>query len=86
VYVTRQPLEGPGEGPVRTALVSAPPVDATDPTGCGDVFGATCCARLLAGDPVEDAVRTATRAAARNAIYRGATGLAAHLRGELVGV
>lgn len=86
VYVTRQALEGPGEGPVRTALVPAPPVDATDPTGCGDVFGATCCARLLAGDPVEDAVRTATRAAARNATYRGATGLAGHLRGELVGV
>lgn len=86
VYVTRKALEGPGEGPVRTALVPAPPVDATDPTGCGDVFGATCCARLLAGDPVEDAVRTATRAAARNATYRGATGLAGHLRGELVGV
>jgi sugar/nucleoside kinase (ribokinase family) len=49
------------------------------------VFGATCCARLLAGDAVEDAVRIANRAAARNATYRGATGLAAHLRGELVG-
>ena len=72
--------------PVRTSLVAAPTVDAVDPTGCGDVFGATCCARLLAGEPVESAVLAANRAAARAATYRGATGLAAHLRGELVGV
>jgi hypothetical protein len=70
----------------RTALIPARHVDAVDPTGCGDVFGATCCARLLAGDDVESAVRAATVAAARNATYRGATGLASHLRGELLGV
>jgi sugar/nucleoside kinase (ribokinase family) len=79
-YVTSDPAGGP----VRTALVPAPVVDAVDPTGCGDVFGATCCARLLAGDEIESAVRAASGAAARNATFRGATGLAAHLRGELV--
>jgi sugar/nucleoside kinase (ribokinase family) len=73
-----------GSGPIRTALVPAPAVDALDPTGCGDVFGATCCARLLAGDGLESAVRTANGAAARNATFRGATGLAPYLRGELV--
>ncbi|HKY60623.1 MAG TPA: PfkB family carbohydrate kinase, partial [Gemmatimonadota bacterium] len=47
---------------------------AVDPTGCGDVFGATLYARLLAGDRVEPAIREATRLAARNATYRGAGG------------
>ncbi len=70
--------------PIRTALVPAPVVDALDPTGCGDVFGATLCARLLAGDPVEPAIREANRLAARNAAYRGASGLARFLKGELV--
>src|SRR4030095_1268498 len=54
-------------GPIRTALVPAPRVDALDPTGCGDVFGAPLCARLLAGDAVEPAIREANRLAARNA-------------------
>lgn len=80
-------LESRGEptlAAIRTELVSAPRVDAIDTTGCGDVFGATCCARLLAGDAVGDALTTANRAAARNATFRGASGLARHLRGELV--
>ena len=42
-------------------------VEAIDPTGCGDVFGAAACARLLAGDSVEDALRHATTLAGRNA-------------------
>lgn len=63
---------------------AAPRVDATDTTGCGDVFGATCFARLLAGDMVATALDVANRAAARNAVFRGATGLPRHLRGELV--
>jgi sugar/nucleoside kinase (ribokinase family) len=74
---------GPGE-PVQSALVPAPAADAADPTGCGDVFGATACARLLAGDPLDGVLRRANAAAARSAGYRGATGLARHLRGELV--
>jgi pfkB family carbohydrate kinase len=69
---------------VRTALVQAPQTEALDPTGCGDVFGAVAFARLLAGDSVESALRHAATLAARNAAFRGATGLSRHLRGELV--
>jgi hypothetical protein len=69
---------------VRTALIPAPAIDALDPTGCGDVFGGAAFARLLAGDPVEAALRQATALAARNAAFRGASGLTRHLRGELV--
>ena len=54
-----------------------------DPTGCGDVWGATHFSRLLAGDSLGDAMRAAHRAAARNVEHRGASGLASHLRGEL---
>jgi hypothetical protein len=68
----------------RTALIPAPSIETLDPTGCGDVFGAAAFARLLAGDPVESALRHATGLAAKNAGFRGATGLARHLRGELV--
>jgi hypothetical protein len=68
----------------RTALIAAPNVETLDPTGCGDVFGAAAFARLLAGDPVEAALRQASTLAARNAGFRGASGLARHLRGELV--
>ncbi|MEO6068553.1 MAG: carbohydrate kinase family protein [Gemmatimonadota bacterium] len=77
-------IHAPKGGTVRSALIPPPPIDAFDPTGCGDVFGATCAARLVAGDDVEQALTTANRAAARNATYRGATGLANHLRGSLV--
>jgi hypothetical protein len=69
---------------VRTALISAPQVETLDPTGCGDVFGAAAFARLLAGDRVEAALQHAAGLAARNAGFRGASGLARHLRGELV--
>lgn len=90
VYFEADRGRGPGvlaqAGAVlRTARVPAPLVDAVDPTGCGDVFGATCCARLLAGDPLERAVAAANQAAARNATFRGAAGLAKFLRGELLG-
>jgi len=68
----------------RSALIPAPRVDALDPTGCGDVFGAAACARLLAGDGVEDALGHAAAMAARNAVLRGAGGLSRHLRGELL--
>ena len=69
---------------VRTARIPASNVDALDPTGCGDVFGAAAFARLLAGDNVETALRHASTLAGRNAAYRGASGLVRHLRGELV--
>lgn len=76
----------PGAGPLRTALVPAAAARVEgpgDPTGCGDVWGATYFSRLLAGDIMSDALATAMRAAARNVEHRGATGLAHHLRGEL---
>lgn len=54
-----------------------------DPTGCGDVWGAVCFARLLAGDGFEAAMAEANRLAARNVSHRGARGLARHLAGRL---
>jgi hypothetical protein len=76
--------DGGTAAPLRTALIPAPAVEALDPTGCGDVFGAAAAARLFAGDTVEAAVRHANAMAARNAAFRGAGGLSRHLRGELV--
>ena len=72
------------QGTVRTALLAPPPVDAIDPTGCGDVFGASLASRLLAGDGLAEALAHANRMGARNAAFRGARGLSSHLRGELV--
>jgi len=69
---------------IRTARIPAPNVDTLDPTGCGDVFGAAAFARMLAGESVEAALGHANTLAGRNAAFRGATGLARHLRGELV--
>jgi sugar/nucleoside kinase (ribokinase family) len=83
--VANRPADRPSVSPtVRSALIPAPSIETLDPTGCGDVFGATCFARLLAGESVEAALRQAARLAARNAAFRGASGLARHLRGELV--
>ena len=75
---------GASAGPVRTALVQVPrAVTDGDPTGCGDVWGSTYFSRLLAGDNFGDAILAAHRAAARNVEYRGATGLANFLRGQI---
>ncbi|MBX3173219.1 MAG: carbohydrate kinase family protein [Gemmatimonadaceae bacterium] len=76
---------GPGR-PLRTALVPATVARVSgpgDPTGCGDVWGATYFSRFVAGDRLSEASRRACDAAARNVEHRGATGLAHHLRGEL---
>jgi len=73
-------------GAVRTARLPAMLANVSgdgDPTGCGDVWGATHFSRLLSGDNLEDAMAAASRAAARNVEHRGATGLASYLRGEL---
>jgi hypothetical protein len=73
-------------GAVRTALVPSVPtrIDGPgDPTGCGDVWGATNFSRLLAGDKLTESMAAASHAASRNVEHRGATGLAQHLRGEL---
>ena len=80
VYFTGQP--------VRTARIPAEggPFLEGDPTGCGDVFGATVTASLLAGLPLEAALRRGTQMAARNVSHRGATGLRDHLLGHLSSV
>lgn len=73
-------------GATRTALVPVDPARVAqggDPTGCGDVWGATFFARLLRGDIMTHALHAAMDAAARNAGHRGASGLGHHLRGEL---
>lgn len=54
-----------------------------DPTGCGDVWGATFFARLLQSDGLESAMVEANRLAARNVEHRGARGLLSYLRGGL---
>lgn len=77
--------------PVRTARVSSEDpgtayLEDGDPTGCGDVFGATAAAALVQGAAVEDALRLAARRAARNVAFRGASGLRDHLLGRLAGV
>jgi hypothetical protein len=69
--------------PIRTERIPAPAVEVVDPTGCGDVFGATCAAHLALGRSLPEAIAAANAAAARNATFRGASGLASHLRGEL---
>ena len=77
-------IHAPKGDAARTELLAPPFVEATDSTGCGDVFGATCAARLAAGDSVTEALQRANRAAARSATYRGATSLAGYLKGALV--
>jgi sugar/nucleoside kinase (ribokinase family) len=71
-------------GPVRTQLVSSElHPRAGDPTGCGDVWGASFFCYLLARRGLDGAMRAANRAAARNVEHRGATGLHHHLLGRI---
>ncbi len=73
-----------GSGPIRTERVGADALrQEGDPTGCGDVWGATCFSRLLHGDSLRSSIDAAHAAAARNVSHRGATGLTRHLRGEI---
>lgn len=71
---------GNGGEAVLSGKVDAEASEATDPTGCGDVWGVTCFASLLAGRSLEESMRRANRVAARNAAFRGAGGLAQYLR------
>jgi hypothetical protein len=80
------PVSGALDGAIRTSRLPAVAPEASrtlDPTGCGDVWGATYFARLLAGDKLGDAIDAAMRAGSRNLTHRGATSLASYLRGEL---
>jgi sugar/nucleoside kinase (ribokinase family) len=79
---TRRRVATPG--PTKSGRVApAGAALAGDPTGCGDVWGATFFARLLAGDDLEAAMATANGFAARNVEHRGAAGLHRHLLGRL---
>jgi hypothetical protein len=85
------PLQWPGTrhrvatpGPARSGMAPAEGPEAVgDPTGCGDVWGATLLARLLGGDQLQSAMIHANRSAAKNVGHRGASGLHRHLRGQL---
>ena len=71
-------------GPTRSARVPSDAGELSgDPTGCGDVWGATFFARLLAADTLDDAMRRANGFAARNVAHRGAAGLHLHLLGRI---
>src|SRR5688572_24274427 len=76
------PVTRPGKALTRKIAPITTP-EAGDPTGCGDVWGATCFCRMLAGDSLETAMTAANRAAERNLRHRGATGLNHFLRGRL---
>jgi len=72
-------------GPISTELIPAQQVaDPLDPTGCGDVFGATVVSFLAQGAEVADAIQRGNRSAASNLSHRGATHLHRHLQGQLV--
>jgi len=78
---TRGRMASPGATRSRRVLADSPRHG--DPTGCGDVWGATCYARLLSGDALEDAMQAANDMAGRNVEHRGADGLHYHLSGRL---
>ncbi|MBI4521303.1 MAG: carbohydrate kinase family protein [Gemmatimonadetes bacterium] len=72
------------ETPTRSGRVAVEGGERTgDPTGCGDVWGATFFARLLGGDALEVALAAANRMGARNVEHRGASGLHAFLMSQL---
>ncbi|HEX8359439.1 MAG TPA: carbohydrate kinase family protein, partial [Longimicrobium sp.] len=70
---------GRGSGPADGFRHPCTPA-AGDPTGCGDVWGATFFASLLGGHGWESAAARAHAAAARKMSVRGATHLYEHLR------
>ncbi len=89
---TPDPMRWPGArhrlaapGTTRSGKVDSEGVRVDgDPTGCGDVWGAVCFGRLLAGEPLEGAMASANLKAARNVAHRGARGLGVHLEGRIV--
>jgi sugar/nucleoside kinase (ribokinase family) len=58
---------------------------ASDPTGCGDVWGAACFASFLSGAAVRDAAAFANRLSAAAAARSGTENLAADLSPQTVG-
>ena len=72
---------GPGS-PTRGAVPLSGPAVRGDPTGCGDVWGATMFAGRLQGRDLRAAMSEANRLAALSVEYRGAEGLHRHLAGS----
>jgi hypothetical protein len=68
---------GVSEGEAPTEPVAA---ELADPTGCGDVWGASCAVSLLAGETAAGAASRANRYAGLAARHRGTMGLAAALK------
>jgi sugar/nucleoside kinase (ribokinase family) len=69
-----------GNGPIGYGAFPPPRnYSSGDPTGAGDVWGATFFSSLLAGLTVKDAIQRAHRFAGRKMAVRGATDLYAHL-------
>ena len=68
------------EGRDRVPTDASPP--AGDPTGCGDVWGATCFVALMMAEPLREAAVAANAAAARKLAHQGADGLYDHLRAD----
>jgi sugar/nucleoside kinase (ribokinase family) len=83
----RAPVVVPGAGARSTVRTRHAPPELRprdgDPTGCGDVWGASFFCSLLARRGLEDAMRRANAAAARNVEHRGASGLHHHLQGRI---
>lgn len=75
------PLGVPGTA--TSGLVNSVEVVEGDPTGCGDVWGSTFFLNLLAGSGLEESMRAANAAAARNVKHRGAAGLYDFLQGRI---
>ncbi len=78
----RSRLATPGTSVSGTVPPSGPLEDG-DPTGCGDVWGATCFSTLLAGEGLEEAIASANRVARENVRHMGAQGLGRHLARRL---
>jgi sugar/nucleoside kinase (ribokinase family) len=70
-----RPWEEAGTDVRRLDVPAGRVAAAGDPTGCGDVWGATCFLALVRGESLAEAVRAANDAAGRNAEFRGADGL-----------
>lgn len=76
----QRPWDMPPGAVHRLRVPSSPMATAGDPTGCGDVWGATCFVELMAGQTLAAAVRAANEAAAKNTRHRGADSLHTFLR------
>lgn len=74
------PADAPPAAPRRLDFPVDAPAAEGDPTGCGDVWGATCFVSLMRDESVAGAVQSANHAASRKLRHRGADGLHSFLR------